>query len=78
MGASREGLCPQSGKCVGFKDQLTYIQLSGVEIPKMTNFDNDKETYLDAVYQMHGTEIWTFEEYFKRWEKLIIELQKSV
>lgn len=73
-----EDLCPQSGKRVGSKDQFTYIQLGGVEAPKVTSLDDDKETHLDAVYQMHGTENWTLEEYFKRWEKLIVELQKSV
>ena len=73
-----EDLCPRSGKHVGLKDQFTYIQLGGVEVPKMTNLDDDEETHLDAVYQMHGTENWTLEEYFKRWESLIVELQKSV
>ena len=73
-----EDLCPRSGKRVGSKEQFTYIQIGGVEAPKVTNLDDDKEAHLDAVYQMHGTENWTLEEYFKRWEKLIIELQKSV
>jgi len=73
-----EELCPQSGKKISSdKSQYTYIQLSGVEIPSMHNIENEKDS-TDGIYQMYSTEHLTIEEYFKKWEGLITELQKSI
>jgi len=72
-----EELCPRSGKKVGLKNQFTYINLAGVKIPPMTSTD-EKENLENVVYTMHDLEGLTIEQYFRKWEKLIIELQKLI
>ncbi|MDO8676050.1 MAG: hypothetical protein Q7K16_00080 [Candidatus Azambacteria bacterium] len=73
-----EELCPQSGKKISSdKGQYTYIQLSGVEVPQIHAIGNEKDSIND-IYQMYSTELLTIEEYFKKWERLILELQKSI
>ena len=72
-----ENLYPLMGKDVGTKDQFTYIKMDGIEVVDIGNLDNDKEkNYQNIVYEIHNTKNWTIEEYFKCWEKLVIELQK--
>lgn len=73
-----EELCPRSGKKISSdKGQYTFIHLGGVEIPKMRDIGNEKDSIND-IYQMHSTEQLTIEEYFKKWERLVLELRKSI
>lgn len=70
-------LCPRSGKRAGTKSQNTYIQLGGVEVPPMTAID-EKEDFTNVIYSMDNTRDMTLKEYFERWEKLVIELKKTI
>ncbi len=70
-------LCPRSGKRADIKSENTYIQLVGVETPTTTTL-GEKEDFTNEIYSTDNTRDMTLKEYFQRWEKLIIELQKLI
>lgn len=74
--ALMDELCPKSGKRVGIKGEKTYIQLGGVKIPPMDNFD-ETEDLTNVIYSMDNGDK-TIKEYFEHWERLVNELQKSI
>lgn len=68
---------PESGKWVGTKnDPYTYIQVIGAAEPNIENLEKNKEDFEDCIYEMFSKEGVTIKEYFMKWEKLLIELQK--
>lgn len=67
-----EGLSIKSATLIGHKKQYTYIHLDGVKKQKITHFDKT-DRFTDDVYQLEELSI---KEYFEKWDKLIIELQK--
>jgi len=70
-----ETLYPSSGKKIGSdKNQYTYIQLKYIE----TNTEDKRTVSEKGVWQIFSTEELTIKEYFQKWERLIIELQKLV
>ena len=71
-------LCPKFGKKIDTKKNLyTLIQLQSVESPKFACVEADDDS-IDGVYEMDTLKSSTIEEYFQKWEKLIIELQKII
>jgi len=71
-------LYPYSGKHVDSdKNSYTYIQISGVKEIKIKNFDDSKNSE-NSIYEIFETKGLTIKEYFIKWEKLIIELQKLI
>lgn len=72
-----EELYPGSGeRVVTNKKEKTYIQLFGVKHVDIENIDNDHDS-MDGTYLINNIHI-TIEEYFKKWEKLVVELQKII
>ena len=72
-----EELYPGSGKQVSMnKKENTYIQLFGVKQTEIANV-GDGDSSMEGVYLINNTHI-TIEEYFKKWEKFIVELQKII
>lgn len=72
-----EDLYPGSGKPISLnKKEKTYIQLFGVKQVEITGIDECSGS-MDGIYLINNTQI-TIEEYFKKWEKLITELQKII
>ena len=72
-----EELYPGSGKQISTnKKEKTYIQLFGVKQAEITSIDECNNS-MEGIYLINNTQI-TIEEYFKKWEKLIIELQKII
>ena len=72
-------LYPHSGKRIADmnKNLYTYIQLGGVKKPNIIKIDGDKDPK-DGIYKMFETKGLTIKDYFMKWEKLIIELQKLI
>ncbi|MBI5221809.1 MAG: hypothetical protein HY979_03320 [Candidatus Magasanikbacteria bacterium] len=71
-----EDLYPSSGKRISAdKNQYTYIQLAGIEPTQIKSIGDDNDSS-DGVYQIHSHEHLTIERYFRKWESLIVELQK--
>ena len=71
-------LYPYSGKHVDSdKNSYTYIQISGVKEIKIKYFDDSKNSE-NSIYEIFETKGLTIKEYFIKWEKLIIELQKLI
>lgn len=74
-----EDLYPRGGEIIAEKvdekKQFTYIELGGIEKSNVFNMDNNQDN-TNFLYQMHGTERMSLEEYFRKWEKLVLELQK--
>lgn len=69
-------LCPQSAKHVGTKKQFTYVELLGIKKPDILNLYDNKKEGTNVIYDIYVGKDLTFEEYFKKWEKLVLELQK--
>ena len=66
-------LCPISGKIIDIdKNKHTYVKLGGF------GASENKEVCSSGIYLMNNKEDLTIEMYFKKWEKLLIELQKLV
>lgn len=73
-----EALYPSSGKQIGTdKNQYTYIQLGGIEPVQVKSIEGEGDS-ASGIYQIHNNEHLTIEGYFRKWESLIIELQKIV
>ncbi len=74
-----DDLCPRAGERVAEKvdekKQFTYIELGGIEKPDTFHVDSNQDD-TNVLYQMHGIKEMTLEEYFRKWEKLVVELQK--
>lgn len=71
-----EDLYPSSGKRISAdKNQYTYIQLVGIE-PAQVKSIGDENDSNDGVYQIYNKDQLTVEQYFRKWESLIIKLQK--
>lgn len=69
-------LYPSSGKRISSNlNEYTYIRLDGIEVSKAVNFgeNNDK-----GIYLISSKKDLTIEEYFKKWQKLIMELNKMI
>jgi len=72
-------LTPKLGKKIGeHKNQFTYIKIIGVKDTLVCFDEKDRLITKDYVYQMNSIENLTIEEYFRKWEKLVKELQKIV
>lgn len=73
-------LYPYSGKHIGSdKNLYTYIHLSGVITPQIKNLEKNKDQDPeDGIYEIYETKNLTIKDYFTKWEKLLIELQKFV
>lgn len=72
-----EELYPISGERVFFnKKEKTYIQLFGVKQVDIDNIDGNNDS-MDGIYLVNNIHS-TIEEYFKKWEKLVVELQKII
>jgi len=72
-----EELYPGSGKQISKnKKEQTYIQLFGIKQAEITGIDEINNSTED-IYLINDAQI-TIEGYFKKWEKLIIELQKII
>ena len=72
-----EELYPGSGQQASMnKKEKTYIQLFGVKQAEIANVGGGDNS-MDGVYLINNNHI-TIEEYFKKWEKLITELQKII
>ena len=56
------------------KSQYTFIELQGLPTTEIAD-DQNPGSY---ICQIIGMEELTIQEYFEKWEKLIIELQKFV
>ena len=70
-----EELHPTSFKSIGLdRKQYTFIQLQG--LPTIEVHDDQNPGDHDHIYQIIGMERVTIQEYFEKWEKLVIELQK--
>ena len=57
-------------------NEFTYIHLQGVEVP--INYDTNGSKIDNAIYQFNFIKDMTYEEYFKKWEELVIELNRFV
>lgn len=69
-------IAPSSSKRIGTdKSKYTYLQLFGIETPAIMNL-KDEDISSSGIQTINGNEGMTIEEYFKKWEKLIIELRK--
>ena len=66
-----DDLYPISGKMIDVdKNNHIYVKLGGLRVPE------NKEVCQDGIYLMDSKDNLTIEMYFKKWEKLLIELQK--
>lgn len=66
-------LCPSSAEQIGEdKKQFTYIKLAGM-VPTQNKIIGDT---FNGIYQINHMEHLAVEEYFRKWECLIVELQK--
>lgn len=54
------------------------LHLDGVEVPQIFTIENKKKSISGAIYQINSTKDLTIEEYFKKWERLILELRKLI
>ena len=75
-------LCPSFGKLISKeKGEFTYIRVQrvGVKPNKYDDLELTQSVVGGAIYQIEnfGKDL-TFEAYFRRWEKLLIELNKFV
>ncbi|OHA88125.1 MAG: hypothetical protein A2653_03080 [Candidatus Zambryskibacteria bacterium RIFCSPHIGHO2_01_FULL_43_25] len=71
-----EELYPSSGKRIGTdKNQYTYIQLAGIEPTQVKSIEDEKDS-TNGIYQIHNKKHLTIGGYFRKWESLIVELQK--
>lgn len=69
-------LCPVSTERVDTsKNRETYIQIFGTKVSELDNFRYTREEP-NCICRMNNTGSLTIETYFKKWEKLIKELQK--
>lgn len=69
-------LVPKSGKIVDTKSvdlDLYYISVGGIKNTKHPPFFSGKNV---SVYDMYEKEGLTFEEYFNKWEQLIVQIKK--
>lgn len=72
---SLEELTPLYSKRAEFyKGECTYIEVRGVETIKPVKIGEDEPK--GDVYTVNKLDGLSIEDYFKKWEKLIIELQK--
>ena len=58
-------------KLTSDKSQYTYVQLRGINTDKVNDLD-------DVLYIFDKNKDATFEDYFKKWETLIIALQNNI
>jgi hypothetical protein len=77
-----EEICPNTSKIVGSKNEYTYVQLFGVKAAKIGKVreqdGGEKDNHENTVHQINKQENLTIKEYFQRWEKLIVKLDKFV
>lgn len=59
------------------KREATFINISGVKIPKILSVGESSEEN-SAVYVVYGMESLTIEAYFRKWERLVRGLKKLV
>lgn len=70
-----EALYPLSAKMITTnKTEHTYVHLKGVKVPRIFDLNGKKDP--TGIYELHSAKGITVEEYFKKWEELIIELNK--
>ncbi|MBU3918645.1 hypothetical protein KKC63_01935 [Patescibacteria group bacterium] len=73
-----EELYPISGKRISAnKNQHTYLQLGSIETPSIKSIESGEDS-MDGIYHMDNKKHLTIEEYFRKWERLTVELQKIV
>ena len=77
-----DALCPSYGKLIGNdKSEYTYIKIQkvGVKPNKYADWELNQSVVGGAIYQIEsfGNDL-TFEQYFRRWEKFLVELNKFV
>jgi hypothetical protein len=59
------------------KNQYTYIQIEGVKHLPVTVLDNEENNTINGIYDMYKEKNLCIEEYFKKWESLMKELNNS-
>ena len=71
-----EELRPSSGKVISTdENQYTYVQIQGIEPAQIRTIKDERDS-ATIIYQMNQNRLLTIEGYFRKWESLIVQLQK--